>query len=234
MKDDNNIIAELQMPYPWGLVPDSLSLNNHFFLIQLSSTIIFYEKVNMLMSNMKKLLFSLILLSCSQAPSDPLLQEKTLCREAADSILSYMPGWEEVYSCYTNSPFHVGQQEYTKTVLSVIAVKGKDTLEISADEFQYEYGGNSFQEDSAWVGEIGRVYPFEENVSIIKRHNLLMKELFKGVPGFTLEVNNNLIKAKYVKFKPKKPSIPLEEYGLTEDDVSGTEVDSVAMNVQNQ
>lgn len=184
---------------------------------------------------MKKLLFSLtlLLLACSQNPSDSLLQEKALCREAADSILSHMPGWEEVYSCYTNSPFHVGQQEYTKTVLSVIAVKGKDTLEISTDEFQYEYRGNSLQEDSAWVGEIGRVYPFEENVSVIKRHNLLMKELFKDVPGFTLEVNNNLIKAKYVKFKPKKPSIPLKDYGLTEDDVSETEVDSVAMSLQN-
>ena len=188
------------------------------------------------MQNMKKLIFPItfLLIACSHNPSDPQLQEEALCREAVDSILSHMPGWKEVFSCYTNSPFHVGQQEYTKTVLSVIAVKGKDTLEISADEFQMEFKGNSLQEDSAWVGEIGRVYPFEENVSVIKRHNLMMKDLFKDVPGFTLEVNNHLIKAKYVKFKPKKPSIPLKEYGLTDEEVVGTEVDTAAMSVQNQ
>ena len=184
---------------------------------------------------MKKFLFSItfLFLACSQNQSDSFLQEKAYCREAADTILSYMPGWEEVYSAYINAPFYVAGQEYSKIALSVIVVKGKDTLEINTDEFQYYYKGNSIKEDSAWIGEVGRINSYEEDISVIKRHNLLMKELFKDIPGFTLEVHDNLIKAKYLKFKPTKPSIPMEEFGLTDDDVNGTIIDTVAMSVQN-
>lgn len=183
---------------------------------------------------MKKTLtwfFVLTVLGCTTKSSiNPVEQEsRALCREAADSILAHMPEWKEVYSSYNKAPFHVRQQEYTKTVLSVIAVKGKDTLEIRTDQFQWDYKGNSLNKENAWVGEIGRIYPYEENIAIIKRHNLLMKELFKGVPGFTLEVHNNLIRAKYVKFKPKEPSTPLEEYGLTDEDVPNNEVDTVLL-----
>ena len=155
-------------------------------------------------------------------------EKRALCREAADTILAYMPGWKEIYSGYVDAPFHVGDNEYSKIVLSVIAVKGKDTLEITTDEFQCYSKGISTEEDSAWVGEIGRVYPYEENVSVIKRHNLLMKELFKDVPGFTLKVNNNLLQAIFIKFKPVK-KLKHEDYGLTEDDVKGTEMDTVLL-----
>ncbi len=56
-----------------------------------------------------------------------------------------------------------------------------------------------------------------------------MKDLFKGVPGFSLKVHDNLIKAKYVKFKPNKPKKSLEEYGLTKDDIDDNEVDTVLL-----
>ena len=172
-----------------------------------------------------------ILIACTQRPAVNSVEQecRALCREAADTILAHMPGWKEVYSCYVKAPFHVGGHEYNKTVLSVITVNGKDTLEISTDEFQYEYKGNSLNQDSAWVGKIARIYPYEENVSKIKRHNLLMKGLFKGVPGFSLEVHDNLIRAKYVKFKPKRPKKSLEEYGLTKDDVDDNGVDTVLL-----
>ena len=174
---------------------------------------------------------SLMLVACTQRPAVNSVEQESraLCREAADTILAHMPGWKEVYSCYVNAPFFVGGHEYSKTVLSVITVNGKDTLEISTDEFQYEYKGNSLNQDSAWVGEIGRIYPYEENVAKIKRHNLIMKDLFKGIPGFSLEVHDNLIKAKFVKFKPKKTKSSLEEYGLTKDDVDDNEVDTVLL-----
>ena len=172
-----------------------------------------------------------MLVACTQRPAYNSVEQESraLCREAADTILAYMPGWKEVYSGYIKSPFHVGEHEYTKTVLSVIVVKGNDTLEISTDEFQWEYKGNSLNEDSAWVGEVGRIYSYEGNVAKIKRHNLLMKDLFKGVPGFSLKVHDNLIKAKYVKFKPNKPKKSLEEYGLTKDDIDDNEVDTVLL-----
>ena len=182
---------------------------------------------------MKKLLWLITLtaIGCtSNSVKNNLEQEsRTLCREAADTILAHMPGWKEVYSGYIKSPFFVGGHEYTKTVLSVIVVNGKDTLEISTDEFQWEYKGYSIKEDSAWVGEVGRIYSYEGNVAKIKRHNLLMKDLFKGVPGFSLKVHDNLIKAKYVKFKPNKPKKSLEEYGLTKDDIDDNEVDTVLL-----
>lgn len=53
-----------------------------------------------------------------------------------------------------------------------------------------------------------------------------MKGLFKGVPGFTLEVHDNLIRAKFVRFKPTKTSKP-EDLGLTDEDVRGIETDTV-------
>lgn len=164
---------------------------------------------------------SLLLVACSQqARVNSVEQEnRALCREAADSIISHMPDWREVYSCYIKTPFRVGEHEFNKTVLSVIVVNGKDTLEISTDQFQREFKGGSLNEEDAWVGEVSRIYPYETDVAKIKRHNLLMKELFKGVPGFHLKIHDNLISAKYVKFKPKKPSKPLEEYGLTKEDI---------------
>lgn len=190
-------------------------------------------QINKKENDMKKFLYLMftsffVLAACTQRPTvNSLDQEKqALCREAVDSILSHMPGWKEVYSGYINAPFYVGGKEYSKKELSVIVVKGKDTLEIKADEYQSYSRGNSINEDSAWVGEIGRVYPYEENVAVIKRYNLLMKELFKGVPGFSLEVHDNLIQAKYVRFKPTKASNP-EDYGLTDEDVRGIETDTV-------
>lgn len=190
-------------------------------------------QINEKENDMKKFLYLMftsffVLAACTQRPTvNSLDQEKqALCREAVDSILSHMPEWKEVYSGYINAPFYVGGKEYSKKELSVIVVKGKDTLEIKADEYQSYSRGNSINEDSAWVGEIGRVYPYEENVAVIKRHNLLMKELFKGVPGFSLEVHDNLIQAKYVRFKPTKASNP-EDYGLTDEDVRGIETDTV-------
>ena len=182
------------------------------------------------MKNFYVWLVSLAILGCNTNTSKTGEQEsRQLCREAADTILSHMPGWKEVYSGYIKAPFHVGEQEYSKTVLSVIVVKDKDTLEISTDEFQWEYEGNSLNRENAWIGEIGRIYPYEENVAKIKRHNLIMKELFKGVSGFTLEVHDNLIRAKYVKFKPKKPSRSLEEYGLSDEDINDSEIDTVVL-----
>ena len=190
-------------------------------------------QINEKENDMKKFLYLMftsffVLAACTQRPTvNSLDQEKqALCREAVDSILSHMPGWKEVYNGYINAPFYVGGKEYSKKELSVIVVKGKDTLEIKADEYQSYSRGNSINEDSAWVGEIGRVYPYEENVAVIKRHNLLMKELFKGVPGFSLEVHDNLIQAKYVRFKPTKASNP-EDYGLTDENVRGIETDTV-------
>ena len=181
---------------------------------------------------MKKLLLLsvLVLSACSQQSSiNSIAKEKrALCREAADTILAHMPGWKEVYSGYIDAPFHVAGQEFSKIELSVIAVSGKDTLEITTDEYQCYSKGNSINEDSAWVGEIGRVYPYEENAAVIKRHNLLMKKLFKGVPGFTLEVHDNLIQARFVRFKPTKASKP-EDFGLTDEDLKGTETDTAAM-----
>ena len=153
-------------------------------------------------------------------------EKHDLCREAADTILAHMPGWKEIYAGYIDAPFHVAGQEFTKIELSVIAVNGKDTLAITTDEYQCYSKGNSINEDSAWVGEIGRVYPYEDNVAVIKRHNLLMRGLFKGVPGFTLEVHDNLIRAKFVRFKPTKTSKP-EDLGLTDEDVRGIETDTV-------
>ena len=185
-------------------------------------------------TDMKKLLWLIALtaIGCTSNSVKYNIEQdsRALCREAADSIFAHMPGWKEVYSGYIKSPFHVGEHEYTKTVLSVIVVKGKDTLEISTDEFQWEYKGNSLNQDSAWVGEVGRIYPYEENIAKIKRHNLLMKDLFKGVPGFSLEVHDNLIRAKYVKFKPPKTRKPLEDYGLTDEDVKENELDTVLLN----
>lgn len=182
---------------------------------------------------MKKilLLFSILVLSaCSQKSSTySVIKEKhDLCREAADTILAHMPGWKEIYAGYIDAPFHVAGQEFTKIELSVIAVNGKDTLAITTDEYQCYSKGNSINEDSAWVGEVGSVYPYEDNVAVIKRHNLLMKGLFKGVPGFTLEVHDNLIRAKFVRLKPTKTSKP-EDLGLTDEDVRGLETDTVAM-----
>ena len=49
------------------------------------------------------------------------------------------------------------------------------------------------------------------------------------ISGFTLEVHDNLIRAKYVQFKPKKPSRSLEEYGLSDEDINDSEIDTVLL-----
>lgn len=79
----------------------------------------------------------------------------------------------------------------------------------------------SYKDEEAWNGYVfSRNLTFSKNVAAIKRHNLAIKEACGNDTCFVLEAgSNNVLSAEFVKWKPKESEPPLEDYGLTEDDI---------------
>lgn len=181
---------------------------------------------------MKKLIFAFLSIlagtGCSNVEQvGPFEDEKTICRENVDTIIAHMNGWKELSSYYNRDDFHSTTDKdgkktvYTKYVLVVTVSDDHDTLMIRADATKSMYNMKSYKDEEAWNGYVfSRNLTFSKNVAAIKRHNLAIKEACGNDTCFVLEAGSNkVLSAEFVKWKPKESEPPLEDYGLTEDDI---------------
>ena len=142
----------------------------------------------------------------------PFESEKMLCRENTDSVLAHMDGMAVVDSFYNVDQFYsTNEQKFYKYIKVTRVSNGADTLVVIADNGS----------DDCWEARIADYQlALSNNVDRIKRHNLLMKELFANDPCFILEAGDGqILHATFRKEKPKEPGRPLEDYGLNENDL---------------
>ena len=155
--------------------------------------------------------------------------EKVICKENVDTILSHIKGWYVVDSMFTViEDFHTTDKDGKKTVyfkyyLETIITDGIDTLTISTDKSDEEYNDNTYEFEKAWTGLVSSYnMPIgEENANEIKRHNLAIKRACSKDSCFELSIpfDDKIMFAHFIKYKPKPTELPLEDYGLTKDDV---------------
>ena len=170
---------------------------------------------------MKKLMFVflsiLAAISCSNVEQvGPFEDEKAICRENADTIIAHMKGWKEMSSYYNEEKFystedHDGRRtEYVKYVLVVTMSDGNDTLMVMTDGILTD----------EWSGRVYDRNAFLSSVKNIKRHNIAIKKACGTDSLFDLSAGDSkVINAIFKKEKPKEHEPPLEDYGLTEDDI---------------
>ena len=157
---------------------------------------------------------ALILSACESNTKKigPFESEKVLCRENTDSVLAHMGGMAVVDSFYNVDQFYsTNEQQFYKYIKVTRVSNGADTLVVIADNGS----------DDCWEARVvDYQLTLSNNVDKIKRHNLLMKELFASDTCFILEVGNSqILNATFRKEKPKEPERPLEDYGLDENDL---------------
>lgn len=158
------------------------------------------------------------LFSCNKVDkTGPFEEDKDICNENTDTILAHMNGFRIVKTYiyeyeFQNSKSKEGKEyKYFCYAKDTWVTNGRDTLRINT---------KSLSSDS-WEGQVyDNDLTFKNDIKKIKRHNLLMKELFSNDSCFTLKVNSsNIIEAVFEKKKPSKPEPPLEDYGLDETDI---------------
>lgn len=174
---------------------------------------------------MKKVLLitmmMMVIASCSNVHRvGPFEKDKVICRENVDTVIAHMKGWRELSSYYDKRNFltetdREGKRtEFYKWVLIVNVTDGKDTLMVSADD------SKGLPEDQKWEGEVFGRIGFSDTAEAIKRQNLAIKRACGNDSCFQLSVNSNkVMSATFTKHKPKEPERPLEDYGLTEQDL---------------
>ncbi len=80
---------------------------------------------------------------------------------------------------------------------------------------------NTYKNEDAWSGHLfGLIVDFDNDVAAIKRNNLAIKRACNNDSCFELSVTDNkILSADFLKWKPKDLKRPLEDYGLTKDDM---------------
>lgn len=146
----------------------------------------------------------------------PSEDDKDICNENTDTILAHMNGFRIVKTYIYEYEFNNFKSKEGKEYKFFCYAKdtwvtnGRDTLRINTE---------SLGRDS-WKGEVHDNNIYIDDIKKIKRHNLLMKELFSNDSCFTLKVNGSkIIEAVFEKEKPSEPEPPLEDYGLDETDI---------------
>lgn len=163
---------------------------------------------------------AVIFMSCGGAKRvGPFDDGKAVCREKADTVIAHMKGWKEMSSYYnedmymTSTDRQTGEHtEFYRYMLIVTVSDGRDTLMVMTDD--------STVGDS-WDGRIhGRDILFSDDANVIKRHNLALKRVCEGDKFFIISVNDShVLSAKFEKQKLKESERPVEDYGLTEEDI---------------
>jgi hypothetical protein len=174
---------------------------------------------------MKKVLLITMMLmviaSCSNVHRvGPFEEDKAICRENADTVIAHLNGWRELSSNYSKDRFYTQtdkdgkRTEFYRWVLTIDITDGKDTLIVSADD------SKGMPDDEKWEGRLfGRII-FNGTAEAIKRQNLAIKRACNNDTCFNFSINNEkVLSATFTKPKPKEPERPLEDYGLTQQDL---------------
>ena len=174
---------------------------------------------------MKKVLLITMMLmviaSCSNVHRvGPFEEDKAICRENADTVIAHLNGWRELSSYYSKDRFYTQtdkdgkRTEFYRWVLTIDITDGKDTLIVSADD------SKGMPDDEKWEGRLfGRII-FNGTAEAIKRQNLAIKRACNNDTCFNFSINNEkVLSATFTKPKPKEPERPLEDYGLTQQDL---------------
>ena len=174
---------------------------------------------------MRKLLSITIMLlavaSCSNVKQvGPFEEGKAICRENADTVIAHLNGWRELSSYYSEDRFYTQtdkdgkRTEFYRWVLTINITDGKDTLVVYADD------SKGMPDEETWDGDLfGRVIS-SDTPEAIKRQNLAIKRACNNDTCFTFSVSNEkILSASFTKSKPKEPERPLEDYGLTQQDL---------------
>lgn len=168
------------------------------------------------------------IVGCNNANNvGPFPEDKVVCKENVDTILSHLKGWNVIDSVFTIDNFYStsnkeGERtEFRKYVLVARITDGMDTLTITADDSKTCFNMNTYKDEEAWSGRVfGLVMDFDKNINAIKRNNLAIKRACSNDSCFELSTNDDkIMSAEFRKWKPKSPERPLEDYGLTKDDI---------------
>lgn len=174
---------------------------------------------------MKKLIFVfpfiLAVAGCSNVENvGPFEDDKAICRENADTVIAHMKGWKELSSQYSKDRFSSTtdrdgkRTDFYRWCLIVMISDGQDTLTVTADDSQ------GILDEKEWSGNVfGRII-LSGTTEAIKRQNLAIKRACGNDSCFDVSANDSkVLRATFRKKKPKEPEPPLEDFGLTEDDI---------------
>jgi len=171
-------------------------------------------------------LFVFLFFSCNNTNVGPFSDEKVICKENVDTILLHLKGWSVVDSVFTIDNFYSTTDndgkttEYRKYVLVTHITDGMDTLTVTADASKTCLNMNSYKDEEAWNGHVFGLVMCNNDINAIKRNNLAIKRACNNDSCFILSVNNDkILSAEFRKWKPKAPDHPLDDYGLTKDDI---------------
>lgn len=179
------------------------------------------KKTNIMRKSLSITIMLLAVASCNNVKRvGPFEEDKAICRENADTVMAHLKGWRELSSYYTDEKFYTQTEkdgkrtEFYRWVLTINITDGKDTLIVSADD------SKGMPDDEKWEGRLfGRII-FSGTAEAIKRQNLAIKRACNNDTCFSLSVNSEkVLSATFTKLKPKEPERPLEDYGLTKQDL---------------
>lgn len=170
---------------------------------------------------MRKVILLLLvatLLGCNSVKRyGPYEGEKTLCKENMDTIINHLSdGWVVVDSFFNKDRYSskknedgTSEEHYRWVMLSKVS-DGKDTLTIFTEPYSF----------NGWSGDVTSLHFLSSNdIEGIKRYNLAVKRACKD-SCFIISVDDNkIMRVVFRMEKPKEPERPLEDYGLTKQDL---------------
>lgn len=175
------------------------------------------------------LLLVAILAGCTNVKTyGPFEEEKDGCKENVDTILRHIAhGWKVYHSDYCKNRFMSQtnrdgkRDDFYKWELLTYITNESDTLVIITDDNMQEYNNKTYEYEPAWTGRIiGYNNVITKDIQKIKRHNLAIKSVCGSDSCFNFSLNSNkTLYADFVKFKPKEKEHPIEDYGLTKNDL---------------
>lgn len=163
------------------------------------------------------LLFATLLGCNSVKRYGPYEDEKALCKENMDTIINHLSdGWVVVDSFFNKDRYSSKKnedgtsEENYRWVMLLRVSDGKDTLTIFTEPYSF----------NGWSGDVTSLHFLSsKDIEGIKRHNLAIKAACEDT-CFVLSVDDSkIMRAKFRKEKPKEPERPLEDYGLTKQDL---------------
>lgn len=170
---------------------------------------------------MKKVILLLLvatLLGCNNVKTyGPNDEDKAISKENMDTLINHLSdGWVVVDSFFNTDKYYSithkdgSREDFYHWILLSRVSDGKDTLTIITTPLSSE----------EWSGEITSLHFLSsKDIVGIKRHNLAVKAACKDT-CFVLSVDDSkIMRAKFLKEKPKEPERPLEDYGLKESDL---------------
>lgn len=173
------------------------------------------------MKKISTITLACLITACSNVENvGPFEEDKAICRENADTVIAHMKGWQELSSDYIKERFHSvtdrdgKRTDFYRWVLTATVSDGQDTLIVSADD------SKGTMDEEWWGGSVFERIITSGTAQEIKRQNLAIKRACGNDSCFDISVNaSKVLSATFRKNKPKEPEPPLEDYGLTDEDI---------------